>query len=241
MSRKDRVPRPDGDLNQQLIDQLVLLRADCASYDNGLEASGKRIAVSLRILLHHQGQSKALLEQLNLRQGVFYSSAEPIPDHKGLEITGALHLVGYNFNWETSRARVFPLVNANDLPWYRIFFFSWWEDRVLIDTQGRGLSRKTLVLNVADTDGGAHVDPSLDAVYRGISRERTLEFARMVVPGGVAEIEGRIELACMRQIAHELLKTLHERPSDFRPHAEPVVPQGAKPDTPLRVSRPPQP
>jgi hypothetical protein len=85
---------------------------------------------------------------------------------------------------------------------------------VLKDNQGRLFNRRELILNVANTDGGAHVDPELEEAYMDLSRNNSLAwvFADRNVEKA---FEGRPELACMRQIAHELLITLRESYPDL--------------------------
>jgi hypothetical protein len=102
-------------------------------------------------------------------------------------------------------------------------FVDWWNTPVLKDNCGRTLCRRELVLNVADTDGGAHVDPELEEAYMAISRENSLgwEFSTGTKN---SSLEGRPELACIRQIAHELLSTIHQFVPEFSQHAQPVVP-----------------
>jgi hypothetical protein len=82
------------------------------------------------------------------------------------------------------------------------------------------------VLNVADTDGGAHVDPELEEAYMAISRENSLGWffsnGTVTAPAG-----GRPELACMRQIAHELLSTINSYFPEFAQYAQPIVPSDA--------------
>ena len=75
--------------------------------------------------------------------------------------------------------------------------------------QGKTFCRRDLILNVADTDGGAHVDPYLDEAYMGLSRKNSLGW--IFFNGNIEEaFRGRPELACMRQIAEEVLITLRE-------------------------------
>lgn len=85
------------------------------------------------------------------------------------------------------------------------------------DTARNFFCRRELVTYVANTDGGAHVDPDLDAEYLHMSRANGLGWVldgnALRVGIGPAEEgarapEGRLELACMRQIAHEVLKTI---------------------------------
>jgi hypothetical protein len=100
-------------------------------------------------------------------------------------------------------------------------FSDWWLEPVLKDQRGHTFSRLNLVQHVADTDGGAHVDPDLDEAYMHLSRKNSLgwHFGPNALPP-----ETRPELACMRQIAHELLCTLHQYVPEFSEAAEPVIP-----------------
>ena len=109
-------------------------------------------------------------------------------------------------------AEYLPLVAAGELPFppKLVPFADWWNEPVLKDGKSRLLSRRELVANVADTDGGAHVDPELDEAYMELSRNNSLGW---VFQGDDATepLKGRPELACMRQIAHEVLLTLRRR------------------------------
>ncbi len=99
----------------------------------------------------------------------------------------------------------------------------WWNSPILKDKWGRTFCRRELVLNVADTDGGAHVDPELEEAYMAISRENSLGWV-FNIGGKDSALEGRPELACMRQIAHELLATVHHFMPEFSQYAQPVIP-----------------
>jgi hypothetical protein len=140
-----RVKRTRADLLAELRDQIHLLVHACRSFDGGLEPIGKHIALSLRVLLHHHGQSQALLQ-------------------------------------------------------------------VVKDNKGRFFNRRELVLNIADTDGGAHVDPGLDAAYADLSRNNSLGWN--IVEGDVQRPFPPPTMACIRQIAHEVLKTLQRKAGD---------------------------
>jgi hypothetical protein len=87
-------------------------------------------------------------------------------------------------------------------------FVTWWNDLVIQDNLGNHFSRKDLVLEVANTDGGAHIDAALDANYASLTRDNSL---------GWISSDGRterpltdIELHSIRQVAYELLETLHK-------------------------------
>ena len=84
----------------------------------------------------------------------------------------------------------------------------------LKDNKGRTYSRRELVENVANTDGGAHVDPDLEEAYMDLSRNNSLGW--LFSDGNIDEaFGGRPELACMRQIAHEVLLTLKENAPEY--------------------------
>lgn len=207
MGNRSRVARPRGELERELREQIQLLQNACASFDSGLEAIGKHIALSLRVLLHHRGSSQALLEQLGLRKGYFFDSAGPLnPRNLLTECNLVMFQIG------PDGARYLPLVAAGCPPIApRLVEFSqWWNEPVLKDKKGRFLSRRELVGNVADTDGGAHVDPELEEAYMDLSRNNSLGW--VFQSNDITEpLKGRPELACMRQIAHEVLLSLKRR------------------------------
>ncbi|MBB3342218.1 hypothetical protein [Luteimonas sp. RC10] len=207
MAKKSRVARPKGDLERELREQVDLLEHACKSFDSGMEAIGKHIALSLRVLLHHQRQSQALLEQLGLRGGYFYDSAGPLNPRNLLPECNLVLM-----RLAPSGAEYLPLVAAGEPPFppKLVPFADWWNEPVLKDGKGRILSRRELVANVADTDGGAHVDPELDEAYMELSRSNSLGWI-FQVDDATNPPKGRPELACMRQIAHEVLLTLRRR------------------------------
>ncbi len=228
MSRPNRIRRPKNELKKELLEQLQLLRHACQSFDSGLEAIGKHIALSLRVLLHQSGKSRSLLDQLELRSGRFLDSAGPLTPGNLLT---ECNLVAHSIS--NSGGSYIPLITAGfHLPVRPISFVSWWNDPILKDNLGRTFCRRELVLHVADTDGGAHVDPELDEAYMALSRSNALNW--VFVSGSSIDslmkvesqsvFEGRPELACMRQIAHELLCTINQFVPEFREHAAPIIP-----------------
>jgi hypothetical protein len=221
MSKPKRIQRPKDELKQELVEQLLLLRHSCQAFDSGFEIAAKHISLNLRVLLHQNGRSRALLDQLGLRGGRYLTSAPPL-NPKNLLTECCLVLIQAGSNGP----RYLPLVaaGANPIPMQPIAFVSWWNDPIMKDNRNHDFCRRDLVLNVADTDGGAHVDPELEEAYMAISRENSLGW---VFGSGETSyaLAGRPELACMRQIAHELLSTISQFAPEFSRYAEPVVPQ----------------
>jgi hypothetical protein len=224
MPKKNRVQRPKDELKKELREQLQLLRHSCEAFDKGLEAIGKYIALSIRVLIHEHGQSRALLDQVGARPNYFLDSAGPL---NPTNMMSELNLVAMLLS--TSGARYLPAVamGAPPLPMRQVRFPDWWNAPVLKDKQGRKLSRRELVRHVTDTDGGAHVDPDLDQAYMDISRNNSLgwTFGNRDV---MQALSGRPELAAMRQIAHEVLCTINRFVPEFSWDAVPVIPPQPK-------------
>jgi hypothetical protein len=59
-------------------------------------------------------------------------------------------------------------------------------------------------LNVADTDGGAHIDEKLNEAYANLTKNHSLS-GKILVNGETHPFRNNPVDACIRQIAHELL------------------------------------
>ncbi len=226
MSKQKRIQRPKDELKNELREQLQLLRHSCEAFDRGFEAIGKHISLSLRVLLHHRGKSRSLLDQMGYRSGKFLDSAGPLNPRNLLTECNLVAMRASN-----AGASYLPLIGIGDgpLPMRAAPFVDWWNEPVLKDNRGRTFCRRELVLNVADTDGGAHVDPELEEAYMALSRENSLGW--VFGDGDVqSALAGRPELACMRQIAHEVLSTIYQFVPEFRDVAVPVVPVQPAPE-----------
>jgi len=90
-----------------------------------------------------------------------------------------------------------------------------------VDKDGSETSRRDLILAVANTDGGTHVDPVLDDKYANLSRRNSLAW-RSSGPRGDAPLEGP-EKAAVRQIAHEVLKSLNPTMPSMKPKVKGVI------------------
>lgn len=217
----NRTARSQDDLKRELRNQLELLRISCDQYDRGTEAFAKYIAVSLRILLHKTRTSHPLLEQLGLRSGNFFASN--IPLYVDSLISHApLLMLALAVGPEVSEARYVPRVGTpgREREPRSIPFDDWWSEPILKDDAKNIFTRMSLVRHVADTDGGAHVDPQLDEAYMKLSRENSMGWT----DARDNPLAGPPHLASIRQIAHELLWTLQETAPEYSEDAQPVLP-----------------
>lgn len=224
--------RLEGDTKRQLKEQLDILHANGAIYDSGLKGVAKVLATTSRTLLLDKdgSQCKSLLKQLGRKESIsFYSTPNPGLGGGWSHLTRLVVKQG-NPEW-TPFLETFPRTMPDDkfffseqakalkpgqsfqvpilqLDWAKLPFDAWWREAILYNERGLTLSRGQLVLSMTDQDGGAHIDSILkDANYVGFSRENALGWSPAPEHGP--------EYACMRQIAYELEKTLHEQLDDI--------------------------
>ena len=100
-------------------------------------------------------------------------------------------------------------------------FTEWWDEVVFVDNQQRTVTRSQLVKYISNKDGGAHVDPVLQSVYADLSRDNSLGWVS-TSNGEEAPLDSP-HLVVMRQIAHEMLRTL----APDMPQQKPNVPENA--------------
>lgn len=189
------------DLEEHFEDQLKFLQASAISFDAGFEAEAKRIAISLRTLLHDTGKSHSLLGQLNRKSIQFLDTSGSIDP---LSIVGQSGLATLLLT--DSGGRYVALLDDPRLESSMKNFDDWWNAIIFRDSKDRELSRKGLVLAIANKDGGGHVDPMLDGVYADLSRKSS--FSWTYIDGGTTASISGAHRAAIRQICHEVLKSL---------------------------------
>ena len=197
-----RVSQGESNLREHLREQLRFLDASALSYDAGFEGEAKRLAVVIRVLLHDTAQSQSLLQSLGVKHTLrFNDVVGPVPEN-------AIIFAGLQVGFTNAGMRYYPKLQA---PVRAVAFDEWWAGLVLIQKPaGISLTRSQAVLALANTDGGAHIDPRLDAQYAGLSRDNA--FAWEVWRGdsrGV--VENSPALPIVRQVAHEVATSIREQ------------------------------
>ena len=185
----------------QEVSDAIILSSD--AYDKGFLGEAKRLALSVRILVHDTVKSHSLFEQIGIKRKIAFAGT-PNLYRKG-NLLSECHLVMASVVGLTPSYK--PLLNdgPSDI-WQHLPFDGWWNETVIKDAKGEKFTRKDLVLWFANKEGGAHVDPQLDERYRKLQEENSYGWIFMAGNTEVMPTAG-IELACMRQIAHELLRT----------------------------------
>lgn len=212
--RRDR-PR----LLASLAEAREFLSASSNSYDHGFEAEAKRIAVSLRMLLHDTSASHSVLEQLRVKRAIHWvDTADPInprnliPSHPGLVIMQS--------HWTGERAIGTYVAPLGNVPPERLHalkpFTPWWETPVMRDGDRETWSRRDLVLTLANKEGGAHVDPSLDDKYERMVTGNGLGWVTGDREGVYDPFGGNAIGAAVRQIGFEVTTTLDANNSSLQ-------------------------
>ena len=211
-----RVAQSKTDLQSHLREQLEFLRNSCLGYDSGRTSEAKRIATALRVLLHDTKNSHSLLSQLHIKSIGFLDTALPIATREKQVILAFLETKITINDDLTLSGKHHPLLEHRPEGWPRAkkrMFPEWWNQAVLTDMQGTRFSRRMLVMAVANTDGGAHIDPEIDAAYAALSRQNSTGYA--VGTNNKIQAIDKVELACVRQISYELLESISDRHPEY--------------------------
>lgn len=196
----------EQDYLNNLSEQIYFLKTSSEQFDKGHLAEAKRIASSIRFLLHDTDKSTSLLKHLNVKTKFYYFNTA-IPNSK-------FGLTGIRTTSENGGRTEYyaPLENLSEKrkerPW--VIFNSWWEDMIVLSDGERNFSRKKLVLTLANKDGGVHIDRKLPPDYYALTRNNTLNVFHVDKENKENNVIG-IELASLRQIAFELVKSLEAK------------------------------
>lgn len=203
-TRKNRAPRrpvPLVEIELQLPDQLDYLRRSIEDYDDGHTNEYRRMASTLRVLLHDTLQSKSLLSQLGMQDILFATYSAPL-NPRNLMTESSLATIRVT----DSGASYLPVLDNGPRPPRWISLAEWKSEPVLRDNQRVTFSRWDFVTVVANQDGGAHVDSELDDNYYRLSRENSLAWVH-TSPEGEKPMQ-QIERCYLRHIAWEGLTSI---------------------------------
>lgn len=197
-----KIQQTAEDLDKHLAQQLAFLAISADSYDKGFEGEAKRLATTIRVLMHDTDRSTSLLTQLDIKDGVkFYDSG--MPSRPGMQNMGA-SLVVLSCG-VTNKAICFGDDGPPGTTGY-VNFEEYWNRNVVFAGENH-FSRKEIILLLANQDGGAHIDPLIDLEYAKLTRENSFGWS---VSGALIPHNSPVtitELATVRQIAHEILRT----------------------------------
>jgi len=203
---KDKVHQDGDALYEQLKEQIQFLKVSAQLYDSGMKIEAKRLSTNIRNLVHDTDKSISLLMSLNKKNVLYYDTStnynpKNLLSHSGL----ARHKITAGSIKDSGWV---PILDDGLASIKKVSFNEWWDKAVIVDDKRRRFTRKSLVLNLCNTDGGSHIDPKLRQDYADLTRNNSMGFKIQI--NGVEYEEDGIHLTSVRQIAHELLKTLND-------------------------------
>lgn len=210
-----KVKQTEDELLGHLQDQIRFLMSSAESYDNGSIGEAKRLALVVRVLTHDTSSSTSLLTQLGKKNIGFYDTST---DYNPNNLLSHMGLLIMRLTTGSPAVYVAPLDNLSPPRMKgKVSFEEWWNKIVLKDTTGSTFTRGDLVKVLANKEGGAHVDPKLDTDYVNLSKYNSLGWKSVSRKGDViTEADmGNPVFPSIRQIAHEVIKTLKEEFSDL--------------------------
>jgi hypothetical protein len=205
-----KTTQTEEELLEHLQEQIHFLSSSCKSYDDGYRGEAKRIASVIRTLVHDTKNSISLLKQLDSKNIYFYNTSLPINLKNLMPHMG---LIGIQHS--PTGIEYWPPLDDGPPSRYQkkwVTFDTWWNEIVLDDKMKR-FSRKDLVLFVTNKDGGSHVDPVLEVAYANLSRKNSLGWKK-IINGNESDMT-KPELTSIRQIGHEMYRTLKNRFSSY--------------------------
>jgi hypothetical protein len=211
-----RIKQNERELTRNLVEQIHFLVTSAISYDKGDHLEAKRMAVTLRILLHDTKSNKSLLGLIKLKNILWIDTVDVDYNYPQANLVYSFGLFRIKFDCPSGRV---PWLIPNGTPagnLNRSEFNKWWDRPVIIvPIEGERLcfSRKNIILNIANTDGGAHVDSSLEQDHVRLSRGNV--FGLIATKNGIDYPLINPELPSIRQISHEVLLTLQNEAPQF--------------------------
>jgi hypothetical protein len=219
------VARTYSELLAKLRSQVGFLQRSSEAFDAGNEDEGERLALTARLLLHDTRHSHSLLGQLGVKTALGYTDTSIQVENEDRDLGGGLHVATV-----TKHAGLVGLRATADGPWTYApvlrpdvesgrdnppaAFDQWWRRPFLKDSTGRPITRASVVLDVANKDGGAHVAKAIPEAFQLLTSGAALGFQTGADEDSFSDIPG-IVMATMRQIAYELLETMNRDLPNF--------------------------
>ncbi len=187
-------------------EQRDVLRVLGEAFDAGNRVVGYPLSTTIRVLVHDTASSHALLAQTgDLESMAYLDTSLPVNpqnllSHGGLVILRMIGGIGATW---VPRAAVpgppVPGAEHRDVP-----FGTWWTTGVIKDHNGVLWSRSRIVREVANKEGGAHVDPTQPMDLRAIEEENSMGWSYHDPLVGDQPMSHGPLMPSIRQIAFEL-------------------------------------
>jgi hypothetical protein len=203
----------ENPLENKYEEYLSLLEILCGHFDNnGEEILALPISTSIRVLVHDTSCSTSLLKHLN-RKCIKFLSTNSKSENSKIHL-GLVRRINVGVkNGAGGEAKYWPLCNETyfPMPEYRtlIEFNTWWSEEKIFVSSESSLTRKDLILAVANKDGGAHFDTNIQKKYDDFRHSWSGGSTLVGISSGKKRGYDNIPTyPAIRQIGYELLATL---------------------------------
>ena len=203
----------DNPIEERYEEFLGLIKSLCEAYDTQEnDVIALSISTAVRVLVHDTDKSTSLLTHVRKKESKylstnFNSKSEQV--HLGLVRrinVGVIDGVG-------GEAKYWPLCEdrhfAAPISQKYVNFDVWWSGEKVFKYKKASLTRKELILFVANKDGGAHFDKKVQAKYDNFRKTWSGGSSLIGINSGIKRGYDNIPTyPAVRQIAHELLSSL---------------------------------
>ena len=163
-------------LRERLEELRHLLGKSIKEFASGDLAEGIRLATAIRVLVHETGNSKPLLRQLSpnyLQLEIL--DRKPPEAEKSRPSQQSVVVMSVPISIKINDSGVFLNAELDVEAYTPTILGRWWTRPALILPGLGGISRKEIVLGLANKEGGAHVDVNLPAKYRQLMESKQFQ------------------------------------------------------------------
>jgi len=203
----------DNPLHEKFVEHIGLIKTLCEAYDKQENDSiALSISTAIRVLVHDTQNSTSLLTHINKKDRNYLST-----NHKNINEPVHLGLVTrINIGVKDGKggeAKYWPLctekLNHDEVTKKHINFNNWWSGEKVFKSSTASLTRKDIVLSIANKDGGAHFDTKVEEKYDHFRKTWSGGSSLVGIKSGIKRGYDNIPTyPAIRQIAYELLFSL---------------------------------
>lgn len=212
-----------SELQNSFKDQIYFLVKSTDDFDNGDTREIIRTTVHLRNFLKDTNRITSLLAHLDKKDIEFLSSTSKKSDSNlviGNGVSGlniqiqnsiylglcTIHIESHNNSLEY---RFQPLIFQNSsFSARRMSFEEWWNENVYeIESMNIAVSRKDIILSIAEKDGGNHIDKDLPFNYHSFKQRQS---EKIIVNQQEIVFRNNPAFATVRQIIYEFFASIKQ-------------------------------
>jgi hypothetical protein len=200
-------------LGEKYDEYLELIDSLCSSYDTSQkEVISLSISTAIRVLVHDTDRSISLLTHLR-KKDIPFVSTNYLNEKEKVHL-GLVRRINVGVKDGTGGdAKYWPLCDERyfQSPKVKRFipFEEWWDIENIFDSGNSSLTRKDLVLSVANKDGGAHFDTKVQKKYDDFRHKWSGGSTLVGIKSGIRRGYDNIPVyPAIRQIGYEILCTL---------------------------------